>query len=143
MRGHPSIQIMLAMFLNMFLLIYFGSFKPLESALKNRIELFNEFMICCVTFFILNFTDWVGDKPIQTTYGWVMNAYIFVIIAFNSIFILGSGARSIKLVLIKYKNIISHRCTLLKIKALAYIEKISRTPDQKITDITIKEEKLK
>ena len=97
----------------MFLLIYIGSYKPLGSFQKNRIELFNEFMICTVTFFILNFTDWVGDRSVRIIYGWVMNALIFVIIAVNSSFVLYYGGKSIVLLFKKVKNIVSHHCKKL------------------------------
>jgi len=109
MKDYPSLQIMYAMFLNMFILIYIGSFKPLGTVLQNRIELFNEFLICNVTFLILNFTDWVGDKPIRVMYGWVMNILVFVIIGFNSSFILYFGGRSISMLFTKYKNRLVYR----------------------------------
>ena len=97
LKEYPSIQIICALFLNMFILIYIGTNKSLGSFLKNRIEMFNEFMICSVTFIIMNFTDWVGARPVRTEYGWIMNCMVFVIIAFNSFFVLWYGFGSIRL----------------------------------------------
>ena len=66
--------------------------------------MFNEFMITCVTYFVMNFTDWVGERAVRITYGWVLNSLVFFIIAFNSSFILYFGLNSIKLLFVKIKR---------------------------------------
>ena len=67
-------------------------------------------MICCVTFIIMNFTDWVGSRPVRTEYGWAMNCLVFVIIAFNLGYVLWYGFGSMRLMCRKYKNLITHYC---------------------------------
>ena len=54
---------MYLMFLNLAILIYTGKNYPLEGTNRNRLEFFNEIMVCYITMHMLYFTDWIGEPP--------------------------------------------------------------------------------
>ena len=58
----PCQQIQMIMFMNIAVYIYDGDAMPMNSKLKNYIELFNEFTITIVTMHLLCYTDWVVSK---------------------------------------------------------------------------------
>ena len=57
-------QLISIMYMNIAFIIYQGHVKPLEARLYNRIELYNEFLVGCCTFYAFCFTDWVPSKKI-------------------------------------------------------------------------------
>lgn len=44
-------------YLNLMALIYVGSFSPLISKPRNRLEMYNEFCICIISFVFMSFTN--------------------------------------------------------------------------------------
>ena len=102
MYSSPSSQLQLIMFLNTAIMIYFGSFRPLDSALLNRIEMFNEQCISIVTFNMMLFTSWVDNPEARYMYGWTMNGVIIICLIVNLFMVLYFGFKKIKLVCIKY-----------------------------------------
>ena len=52
-----TIQLVAIQLVNMFLLIYIGYFKPLSIRRQYRLEMFNEYMICSITYFVVPFAN--------------------------------------------------------------------------------------
>ena len=53
-------QVMNLIFMNLFMIIYTGLVCPLETKLRNRLELFNEACIDIACLHLFVFTDWVN-----------------------------------------------------------------------------------
>ena len=95
LEENVTFQLMLIMYMNIFFVLYQGHIKPLEARLYNRIELFNEFLVGCCTFYALCFTDWVPTKKDQSEYGYHLLAILGVLIIVNIFFILYYSGRAI------------------------------------------------
>jgi len=71
------------------MLIYVGYNDSLLGKFANRLEMFNELMVCFITFHMYFFTDWVlgksgqPDKDVQYNYGILMNCFIVFYIYVN------------------------------------------------------------
>jgi len=76
-------------FSNLAMLIYVGYNNSLLGKFSNRLEMFNELMVCFITFHMYFFTDWVlgkngqPDKDVQYNYGIMMNCFIVFYIYVN------------------------------------------------------------
>jgi len=93
----PGIQIILINYLNLAALIYVGTHKPLISQPRNRLEIFNEFMICFITFVFMGFTDVILNEDDKWAFG---NIVIWLVIYFlyvNIMVILANIARNISI----------------------------------------------
>ena len=55
-------SLILICYMNLSILIYTAQTSPLIGKPTNRLEIFNEFVVCCVTIQMFLFTDWVLDK---------------------------------------------------------------------------------
>ena len=77
-----SLQIILIMFLNIFMILYIGSSYSLESLLLNRMEIFNEACIIVITLHLLFFTDWLSIE-LQAKCGWSMVAWTAFLVVVN------------------------------------------------------------
>jgi len=81
-------------FSNLVMLIYVGYNNSLLGKFANRLEQFNEIMVCFITFHMYFFTDWVldknghPDKDVQYNYGIMMNCFIAYYIYANLMVIL-------------------------------------------------------
>jgi len=53
---------MISLYLNIAIIIYQGSIKPLDSRYRNNNELFNEIIVDIATIHLIFFTDWVGNE---------------------------------------------------------------------------------
>ena len=79
--------------MNLAILLYVSYFRRIVGQLKNRLEMFNEYMVCCVTQQMVFFSDWVCSVDsdllnVRWKYGHFMNAVIgYFIYANLSIFI--------------------------------------------------------
>ena len=62
MDFYPGPSIILICLMNLGMIIYTGHNYNLLGKFRNRIEMFNEYMICCITFHMFCFTDWVKDE---------------------------------------------------------------------------------
>ena len=96
----------------MMVLMYVGSIRPLGSLLQNRIEMVNELMVCCSTFFILDFTSLELERANHALYGWVINGFLFAIIFANLVFILYHGSIALKNLVVRYWKRIVHKIYL-------------------------------
>ena len=68
----PVLQIVMVTFLNIFCLIYVGMAQPMLTKQKNNLELFNEWMICMITYPCFCFSDALPDQENQFSVGWVL-----------------------------------------------------------------------
>ena len=94
MEQYLGIGLLLLFFLNLSVLIYVSHQKPIIGQLKNRLEIFNEYMVCTVTIQMALFSDWVSNVdngPLLLTrwkYGHLVNGFIgYFIYANLSIFL--------------------------------------------------------
>ena len=94
--------------MNLFMMIYTGIVEPLETKLRNHLELFNEACIDIACLHLFVFTDWVNQEE-QYDMGWSLYFVIIINIFFNSIFILYYGIRNICLIILKYYRVIAHK----------------------------------
>ena len=73
--------------------IYLGINRPLSTKLRNRLTVFNEYilMTCCVT--MMGFTDVIPDVNQRYLYGWVFNGLIFIVVVVGYKFIIFQSAK--------------------------------------------------
>jgi hypothetical protein len=74
--------VMLASFL------YNGINRPLSTKLRNRLTMFNEYILltCCVA--MMGFTDVIPDVNHRYVYGWAFNGLIFIVVVVGYKFII-------------------------------------------------------
>ena len=77
----------------------------LQRKLPNKIELCNEMLIQSVSVHMFLFTDFILDEGTKFVIGFVMVAFIGLLLGFNLIFILFFGFKSLTLIYRKYKNL--------------------------------------
>jgi hypothetical protein len=91
--------------LNLMMIIYVGSTKPLTWRIRNRIELFNEACIIVVSTYLVVFTDWVTDPlAIQVTSLSLLGVFFFCL-SVNLSVVFYFAFLTIKNVVIKYWRI--------------------------------------
>ena len=95
--------------LNNIILIYQGSFSPLISRTKNRIELMNEVFIQVTTLHIVIFTDFVPDQEAQYLAGFSMIIFLALCTIANCSYILKFGFRSLYLIVKKVYRMIKFK----------------------------------
>ena len=95
--------------MNMFIAMYIGYYYPLESRLKNRIELFNEIFIMIVSGHMMFFTEYIPEIEMQTYMGWYMISSIVANGVVNILIVMWFGGKSIVLVVIKYYRRAKHK----------------------------------
>lgn len=94
-------QILIVEFINIFMLIYTGYFKPVYGTFENRLEIFNEFQVCICTLMVIQFTDWVDSPEVQYEIGWYLCGLILLQVLINQIIIIYYSVRRIIMVLRK------------------------------------------
>jgi len=62
--------------MNIACLIYEGLARPGDRVYINRLEMLNEWFVNTTTFFLLFFTDWIGDYELQFKLGWAVIGFI-------------------------------------------------------------------
>ena len=70
------LQILILFYTNLFMSCYKGYFKPLIGRKQNQIELFNEFMISCISYFLVLYTEMVDSESDKYFYGWIQVALV-------------------------------------------------------------------
>ena len=63
--NYQGCVMVLLCWMNLAMLIYVGQISPLVEILENRLEMFNELFVCCITFHMFFFSDWVLDENAQ------------------------------------------------------------------------------
>ena len=111
---HIVLQLFAVLYMNIFFVIYQGSVKPLASRFNNRLELFNEFLVGCCSFYTMCFTDWILSKKVQAHYGYHMIFIIGVLISTNVLVILYFSGRSI--LFLMYKGYLNAKMKLDRLK---------------------------
>ena len=94
LKEWPGIQIILINYLNLAALIYVGSHQPLISLPRNRLEIFNEFMICFITFIFMGFTDVILNEDEKWDFGKIMIYLVLYFMYVNIMVILANLARN-------------------------------------------------
>ena len=74
--------------MNLSVLIYQGTFTPIASKLKNRLENMNEFFVTTATFHMMYYTDWVPSKDMVFWYGFHQITVVYTMIGLNMIFVI-------------------------------------------------------
>ena len=82
---HPGIQIIALNLCNLFMEIYIGGIRPLETRKQNRFEIFNEFTITLCTYMFMCFTEWIPKEETKYMIGW----YLIILLLFNIIVNMG------------------------------------------------------
>ena len=62
MMTDSTVQIVIVLFSNLAMLIYIGYTKPLISFNSNRVEMFNQLMVCSCCFFVPEFAKFSDSK---------------------------------------------------------------------------------
>ena len=104
-KDYVTFQLMSLFALNLTLLIYQGSTRPLTWKLRNRIELFNEACIAAVAIHLLVFTDWVTDPLAAETMGFAMLGVFLVCLILNLSVVFYFAFLAVRNVCIKYYRI--------------------------------------
>ena len=94
--------------MNLFVIIYFGSFCPFNGRLKNRMEIFNEACILFVTLHLFCYTEWVESSIRKYEVGWSQIFLMYFCFIVNFIVILWHFFRNLFLLAIKYYRRIKH-----------------------------------
>ena len=92
-------QLLIIEYLNTFMLIYQGFFKPAYSKFENRMDNFNEYVVTTCSIMIIWFTDWITDEELKFQYGWYFCGTILLSVLFNMFVIILLSFKSIFLVL--------------------------------------------
>ena len=76
------------MLLILFSFIYLGMNRPLSTKLRNRLTVFNEYILltCCVV--MMGFTDVIPDVNSRYEYGWAFISLMLVVLVVNYKFII-------------------------------------------------------
>lgn len=106
-KDHVTFQIMSLFALNITLLIYQGSTRPLTWKLRNRIELFNEACITAVAIHLLIFTDWVTDPLARETMGHTMLGVFLICLALNLTVVFYFAFLAVRNICIKYYRVLA------------------------------------
>lgn len=77
------LQISLTFICSTALIIYFIHFKPYRDMFMNQIELFNEFTILMLVYFLWGFTDNVSDPELKWNFGMLYSVIIFFSLLIN------------------------------------------------------------
>lgn len=105
----PFYQVIGMNLLNMFTLIYNGQVEPFNNAHSRRMDLFNEFTVMMITYFMFMYNDNIPDEDLKFMIGWVMTGLFAFIIAFNSYFILKRMVRDTYLLMVKKFRIFKNK----------------------------------
>jgi hypothetical protein len=55
---------------------YMINVMPYTDNLLNGIEIFNELSLLVTSYFLLSFTDWVGEPEFRYTIGWTFTGFL-------------------------------------------------------------------
>lgn len=62
---------------------YIINYRPMNSGMLNKIEIFNEYFIMATGYFMLHFTDWISDINFMYQIGKVFTYVVIAIICIN------------------------------------------------------------
>ena len=84
----PGIQVMMIAYVNQLQLMYQGYHSPLISVFKNRIEVMNEMLVVVCETYLFIYSDWVGDKDVQTDMSTTNIGFICLLLGLNMTIVL-------------------------------------------------------
>jgi len=84
------------------MLIYEGLYQTAPTRFENRFEMFNEWMITCVSLTVVFYNDWIPDLEVQENYGWVTCILVGFTVVINILCVIYQLYKFLKLVFIKY-----------------------------------------
>lgn len=70
MSNYSGIQLMILMYSNLYTVILVGYLKPFYKRQMNRLEFFNETLLCTYTLCLTIFTNYCPDFDMKYTLGW-------------------------------------------------------------------------
>lgn len=83
---------------------YIINYKPMSSAMLNRIEIFNEYFMMATGYFMLHFTSWIPDIKFQYQIGKVFTYLVIAILAINFALIALEMVKELRKVYLKSKR---------------------------------------
>ena len=99
-----SFQILSLCFLNLFISMYTGYFRPFAGKKQNMMEQMNELFIQLASINALLFSGFVTDERAKYIFGWTFVIIVLLHITLNLVIMFYSSARFVKLVCLKYYN---------------------------------------
>ena len=82
-------QIQLIVFLQSLTMIFQGIVRPYEMTTQNRMEMFDEIMIMLNCYFLFMFTEYMPDRELRYTLGWVNIGFLATLLLVNMLVIFG------------------------------------------------------
>jgi hypothetical protein len=95
--------------MNIGVVIYSGLWRPLDTRLRNRLNLFNEAMIMTISTHLAFFTDAVDNEITKYRCGWSMIIFLIITMLLNLALFLRVCAHNVYLILLKYGRIIDSK----------------------------------
>jgi hypothetical protein len=89
-----SLQLIVILYLNIYVTIYLGQIRPKISRFFNRLELFNEFLYQWVCFHQFFYTDFIPDLELKFSIGWSQMGIVTFLIFTNLSIIFYYGFKS-------------------------------------------------
>lgn len=71
-------------------LMYIGGTRPFTTPKKNRLEIFNNFLISSLSIILIYFTDYVTEIELKFSFGYLFIAGLCIILAVNVYFMLSN-----------------------------------------------------
>ena len=100
-----SLQLICFMYANLFSTVYQGNFKPLNIRFLNRLQMTNEYLIACMAYMAVLFTDLIDADSDKYYFAWHLIGIISFTFIINMIFIFALTLQKLRLVVIKYGNL--------------------------------------
>jgi hypothetical protein len=123
LRELPSMQIILFTYINSISFVYIGVNRPLILRYKNRLELFNEFIVVLISQVLFTFTDFVESEEWKYTMGFYMIGLICLSILVNFLVFLKAALNNLKLMFVKVYRLLKHLLCKKKSKTVLPLEK--------------------
>ena len=96
-------QILILFYTNLFMTIYQGQLKPLQGRKNNKIQLFNEYMISTISYFLVLYTEMVNSSADKYFYGWIQIGLISTCFAINLVLIIWVLFNQLRFIYIKIR----------------------------------------
>jgi hypothetical protein len=105
----PGIQVMVQLYIDLLLLVHMGVAKPFKLRSFNKVGLFSEMTIYCVTTFLVIYTDFCNLPVAQYNLSWFYIFFICVYVLISFVHMLRKPIRILYLKSIKYLKIAKHK----------------------------------
>jgi hypothetical protein len=105
----PGIQLQVQLYVDLLLLIHMGVIKPYKFRSYNRLGLFSEMTILCITSFMVIYTEFCTLPWAQYNVSWFFIASILFYVLISFINMLRRPVKAMSLRLVKYSKIIKFK----------------------------------